>query len=90
MNSTCKLNGQDILSLSLRYLKPPPTPTPMTPRHFRLFLTIIIVLALVVTALYTRYTYMGPYSRYDFWYDEYQTMIKGGNWAPEKLVEKET
>lgn len=37
----------------------------MTPRHFHLFLAVIIVLALALTARYTRYSYMGPYSRYD-------------------------
>ena len=61
----------------------------MTPRHFRLFLAVIIVLTLVVTALYTRYHYMGPHIRYDLWQDEYQTMIEGGDWAPEKLAGKE-
>ncbi len=61
----------------------------MTPRHFHLFLAIIILLTIVVTALYTRYTYMGPHARYDFWHDEYQTMIERGEWIPEKLVGKD-
>jgi len=62
----------------------------MTPRHFHLFLAIIIVLALVVTAIYIRYRYMGPYARYDLWQDEYQTMIEGGEWIPEKLAGSQT
>ena len=61
----------------------------MTPRHFHLFLTIIILLTIAVTAIYTRYHYMAPHIRYDFWYDEYETMIEGGDWVPEKLAGKD-
>jgi hypothetical protein len=62
----------------------------MTPCHFHVFLATIIVLVLLVTTLYTRYTFMGPHARYDFWYGEFQTMIEGGKWVPEKLAEKQT
>ena len=61
----------------------------MTATQFRWFLGVIIALSLAVTTLDTRYHYMAPHIRYDFWYDEYETMIEGGDWVPEKLAGKD-
>ncbi len=43
----------------------------MTAKQFRWFLTITIVVSILVTAIYLRYSYMGPHARYDIWQDEY-------------------
>ena len=61
----------------------------MGPKHFHLFLTIITLLTIAVTAIYTRYHYLGPHTRYDLWQDEYQTMIERGGWIPEELAGKD-
>ena len=61
----------------------------MTVKPFRWFIAVILTLSLAVTAVYLRYHYMDPHHRYDLWQDEYQTMVPGGEWIPEKLAEKE-
>ncbi len=62
----------------------------MTAKQFRWFLTITIVVSVLVTAIYLRYSYMGPHARYDIWKDEYQTMVPGGVWVEETIAKKET
>ncbi|MCZ6730965.1 MAG: hypothetical protein O7B27_00205 [Gammaproteobacteria bacterium] len=62
----------------------------MTAKQFRWFLTITIVVSVLVTAIYLRYSYMGPHARYDIWQDEYQVMVSGGEWMEETIAEKET
>ncbi len=53
----------------------------MTAKQFRWFLTITIVVSVLVTAIYLRYSYMGPHARYDICKDEYQVMVPGGEWV---------
>ncbi len=55
----------------------------MTAKQFRWFLTITIVVSVLVTAIYLRYSYMGPHARYDIWKDEYHVMVPGGEWMEE-------
>ncbi len=62
----------------------------MTAKLFRWFLTITIVVSVLVTAIYLRYSYMGPHARYDIWEDEYQVMVPGGVCMEETIAEKET
>ncbi len=62
----------------------------MTAKQFRWFLTITIVVSVLVTAIYLRYSYMGPHARYDIWKDEYRVMVPGGEWMEETIAEKET
>ncbi len=62
----------------------------MTAKQFRWFLTITIVASVFVTAIYLRYSYMGPHARYDIWQDEYHVMVPGGEWMEETIAEKET
>ncbi len=62
----------------------------MTEEQYRLFKAIVIVIALVVTAIYFRYGYLSPHYRFDRWTGEMQTVDTGGDWAREKLAEKET
>ncbi len=61
----------------------------MTVKPFRWFIAVILTLSLAVTAVYLRYHYMDPHNRYDFWYDEYETMIEGGEWVSEKPAGKD-
>ncbi len=62
----------------------------MTAKQFRWFLTITIVVSVLITAIYLRYSYIGPHARYDIWKDEYQVMVPGGEWVEETIAEKET
>ncbi len=62
----------------------------MTAKQFRWFLTITIVVSVLVTAIYLRYSYMGPLASYVIWQDEYQVMVPGGVWMEETIAEKET
>ncbi len=62
----------------------------MTAKQFWWFLTITIVVSVLVTAIYLRYSYMGPHARYDIWKDEHQVMVPGGDWMEETIAEKET
>ncbi len=60
----------------------------MSEGQYRLFKAIVIVIALVVTALYFRYGYLSPHSRYDRLTVQVQTMTPGGKWVQEKLTDK--
>lgn len=60
----------------------------MTAKQFRWFLTITIVVSVLVTAIYLRYSYMGPHARYDIRKDEYQVMVPGGDWVEETIEKK--
>ena len=61
----------------------------MSEGQYRLFKAIVIVIALVVTAIYFRYGYLSPHYRFDRWTGEMQTMDTRGEWAREKLAENE-
>ncbi len=60
----------------------------MSEGQYRLFKAIVIVIALVVTAIYFRYGYLSPHHRFDRWTGEMQTMTPGGRWVQEKLTDK--
>ncbi len=60
----------------------------MTEEQYRLFKAIVIVIALVVTAIYFRYGYLSPHYRYDRLTGQMQTMTPGGKWVQEKLTDK--
>ncbi len=60
----------------------------MSENHYRLFKAILIVIALVVTAIYFRYGYLSPHYRYDRLTGQMQTMTPGGKWVQEKLTDK--
>ncbi len=60
----------------------------MTEEQYRLFKAIVIVIALVVTAIYFRYGYLSPHYRYDRLTGEMQVLERGGKWAQEKLTDK--
>ena len=62
----------------------------MSEGQYRLFKAIVIVIALVVTAIYFRYGYLSPHYRFDRWTGEMQTMGPAGEWVQEKLAEKQT
>ena len=62
----------------------------MSEGQYRLFKAIVIVIALVVTAIYFRYGYLSPHYRFDRWTGEMQVLERGGKWVQEKLAEKET
>ena len=62
----------------------------MTEEQYRLLKAIVIVIALVVTAIYFRYGYLSPHYRFDRWTGEMQTMGPAGEWVREKLAEKQT
>ena len=61
----------------------------MTVKQFSWFIAVTLILSLAVTAIYLRYHYMDPHHRYDSWYDEYETMIEGGEWVSEQLTGKD-
>ncbi len=60
----------------------------MSEGQYRLFKAIVIVIALVVTAIYFRYGYLSPHYRLDRWTGEMQTMGPAGEWVQEKLTDK--
>ncbi len=62
----------------------------MSEGQYRLFKAVVIVIALVVTAIYFRYGYLSPHYRFDRWTGEMQVLERGGEWVQEKLAEKET
>ncbi len=60
----------------------------MSKDQYRLFKAIVIVIALVVTAIYFRYGYLSPHYRFDRWTGQVQTMTPGGKWVQEELTDK--
>ncbi len=60
----------------------------MSEGQYRLFKAIVIIIALVVTAIYSRYGYLSPHYRFDRWTGAVQTMTLGGKWVQEKLTDK--
>ena len=59
----------------------------MSEDHYRLFKTIVIVIALLGSALYFRYGYLSPHFRFDRLTGQVQTLTKDGTWVRETRKE---
>ena len=59
----------------------------MSEGQYRLFKAIVIIIALVVTAIYFRYGYLSPHFRFDRKTGQVQTLTKDGTWVTETRKE---
>ncbi len=59
----------------------------MSEGQYRLFKAIVIVIALVVTAIYFRHGYLSPHFRFDRITGNVQTLTKDATWVTETRKE---
>ena len=59
----------------------------MSEGQYRLFKAIVIIIALVVTAIYFRYGYLSPHFRFDRITGQVQTLTKDDTWIKETRKE---